>query len=235
MTALIEVDQLWKEYAVPMLRGGIRAILFKIQGKVRQRNFCLKGISWNVQPEKLIFLQGANGSGKSTLLNILCGIYKPNKGTITPRGRIMPITSFSPAMYWTMGIEENLKLFLTLHAVESRSIPEKISKILEQSSLALRATSSLNSLSLGQQAMLSLYASFEVPAEVYLIDEILDSVDEKNGDQLNARVVSLVQSGKTVIIVTHNTSWKTRLLERIDASHVEVVVLQDGKLHSLAV
>ena len=66
MTRVLEVSQVHKYF------GGVRAV---------------QGVSLTVQEGNVIGLIGPNGSGKSTLLNLIAGVMKPTKGTISLDGR----------------------------------------------------------------------------------------------------------------------------------------------------
>lgn len=46
----------------------------------------LEGITVNIKQGEKIAIVGLNGSGKSTFINLLCGFYKPDKGTVKING-----------------------------------------------------------------------------------------------------------------------------------------------------
>src|SRR2546426_2448020 len=47
----------------------------------------VQGVSLTLEAGRIVGLIGPNGSGKSTLLNVIAGIEKPTKGTVTVDGR----------------------------------------------------------------------------------------------------------------------------------------------------
>src|SRR5256885_10170143 len=66
MTRLLEVSEVHKYF------GGVRAV---------------EGVSLTLEEGRVIGLIGPNGSGKSTLCNLIAGVEKPTKGTITFAGQ----------------------------------------------------------------------------------------------------------------------------------------------------
>ena len=55
-------------------------------GYTRQRTI-LRDISFEVMPEKFVAIAGPNGAGKTTLLNLLCGLLRPEAGSIRIKGK----------------------------------------------------------------------------------------------------------------------------------------------------
>lgn len=69
--------------------GGLRSIsLNKEKGHmVPTEKFVLKNITMNLEEGRIYGLLGENGVGKTTLLTLLCGLKKPQMGTIGTDGR----------------------------------------------------------------------------------------------------------------------------------------------------
>ncbi|HEY8245377.1 MAG TPA: ATP-binding cassette domain-containing protein, partial [Casimicrobiaceae bacterium] len=47
----------------------------------------LNDISFDVREHEVRAIIGPNGAGKSSMLNVINGVYRPQQGTITFRGR----------------------------------------------------------------------------------------------------------------------------------------------------
>jgi len=65
--ALLSVDDVWLSF------GGVKA---------------LQGVSFDVREHEIRAIIGPNGAGKSSMLNVINGVYHPQKGRITFRGKV---------------------------------------------------------------------------------------------------------------------------------------------------
>ena len=80
----------------------------------------LHGMSVNVQRGELLSLIGSNGAGKSTLFKSICGMVKPNSGSINFKG--IDIHGKSPAHITELGVAmvpEGRRLFRSLSVEEN--------------------------------------------------------------------------------------------------------------------
>jgi ABC-type polysaccharide/polyol phosphate transport system ATPase subunit len=60
---------------------------------------------------------GTNGSGKSTVLQVLTGITVPSAGSVTVRGRVMPVLAVGTGFHPELTGRENIFLFASLLGV----------------------------------------------------------------------------------------------------------------------
>ena len=80
----------------------------------------LDGVSFAVEPGELFAVIGPNGAGKTSIFNCVCGVYRPQSGTVTLDGR--QITRWSPGSIARGGVArtfQNLGLFTRLPLVEN--------------------------------------------------------------------------------------------------------------------
>jgi heme exporter protein A len=107
--------------------GDIRVEFVKV-GKWFGRRTVLAGVSGSLEPGRVLVVAGPNGSGKSTLLNILGGVIRPSRGTVTyldgegamPRSRWferLGVAAPDMAVYEELSALENLRFFARLRGL----------------------------------------------------------------------------------------------------------------------
>ncbi len=80
----------------------------------------ISDVSFALPEGQVAALIGPNGAGKTSLFNVICGFYKPQKGTVTWRGKT--ITGTPPHMVARAGIGrsfQNIELFKTLTCLDN--------------------------------------------------------------------------------------------------------------------
>ncbi len=80
----------------------------------------LAGVSVQIARGELLGIIGPNGSGKSTLFNVITGIYRPDRGTVSFNGQA--VTGLPVAVIARLGIArtfQNKRLFGTMTALEN--------------------------------------------------------------------------------------------------------------------
>ncbi len=187
----------------------------------------LNGLSLSLKEGDFVTVIGGNGAGKSTMLNAICGVWKPDSGTIKIGGTDVTGMSehkrakflgrvFQDPMMGTapdMQIEENLAI--AYRRGQLRSLAWGIKKQerefyreqLRRLDLGLedRLTSKVGLLSGGQrQALTLLMASFRKP-KVLLLDEHTAALDPKTAEKvltISDEIIS--ENNLTTLMVTHN-------------------------------
>ncbi len=80
----------------------------------------LDGVSFEVNRNELFAVIGPNGAGKTSILNVLNGVYRPQRGTVTLEGE--DLLSRAPADIAALGVArtfQNLGLFVNLSVVDN--------------------------------------------------------------------------------------------------------------------
>src|SRR5260370_18698230 len=108
------------------------------------------GVSLAVDPGEIVGLLGPNGAGKSTTISMICGLVKPDSGTVTIAGepvgedaaavkRRIGLVPQEISLYEDLSAIGNLELFGALYGLEGSVLAERIHAALELVGLADRA------------------------------------------------------------------------------------------------
>lgn len=199
----------------------------------------LRGVDLEIYEGEFLVMLGPSGSGKSTLLNVIGGMDTPTSGHIKLRDA--DIADFSARQLTAYRREhvgfvfQFFNLIPTLTARENVEIaaevcsnPLPVDQTLEMVGLPDRADHFPSQLSGGEQQRVAIARAVCKNPEVILGDEPTGALDYETG-KLVLDVLKHVhrQSGKTVIVVTHNVA--------IAGMADRVVRLRSGKIQEIQV
>jgi putative ABC transport system ATP-binding protein len=178
----------------------------------------LTGLSFEVQMNEMVAIMGKSGTGKSTLLNILGLLDKPDQGDLTMFGltNIRPFSSKASsilrnkigflfqnfALIDNKTVEYNLALALKNRRKINKSL--EIAEALKQVGLEGFEKKHIYRCSGGEQQRIAVARLLLKPCELVLADEPTGSLDLQNRDEIVRLMHLLKESGKTVLIVTHD-------------------------------
>lgn len=194
----------------------LKNITKKFENKTVFANFNLQ-----IDQNEMVAIIGPSGSGKSTLLNILGLIDKVDDGeyqfeqytNIKPNSRLAQKIIREKISYLFQNfalIEEdtvlqNLLLALKYVKQSKKEKTEIITAALQKVGLSEYLNSKIYELSGGQQQRIAVARAIIKPSELILADEPTGSLDSKNRDEIIKLLLELNDSGKTVIVVTHDS------------------------------
>ncbi|MEO9189907.1 MAG: ABC transporter ATP-binding protein [Acetobacteraceae bacterium] len=211
----------------------------------------LTDTSFMVEQGRITCLVGPNGAGKTTIFNVVTGFLRPAAGSVTFQGQ--PLVGLRPQAIVRAGIArtfQNLRLFVDLTALDNVVIAlpaqfaeeplgaifrplhtarmqarrrEEARAVLAQVGLAERANEVVRNLSYGEQKLLTVARVLATGAELLLLDEPASGLAAGALDRVMALLRTLQDSGKTLLVVEHNT----RVVQKIAD---EVLFLHQGQL-----
>ena len=181
----------------------------------------LKDISLTVPQGEFVAVMGASGSGKSTLLNVLGGLLSPDEGSVVVDGR--DIGSMSDAaltvyrrdrvgfifqmfnLVGTLSVEENI--LLPSLAGGRRISAAALDAMIEKVGLSHRRHAMPDTLSGGEQQRVSIARALAKNPKLVLCDEPTGALDYNTGKTILKLLQDTCRStGKTIIIITHNSA-----------------------------
>jgi heme exporter protein A len=179
---------------------------------VRGERRLFSGLNFSLDPGGLLQLTGANGSGKTSLLRILCGLAAPAKGEVLWQGAnirslaeeystSLTYIGHRPGVKDELTAIENLRVSAGLCGTEI-SQPEAI-QILGKIGLAGRENLPAGSLSEGQRRRLGLARLGVCNTALWLLDEVLTSLDKTAVALVNSLFEEHLGKGGMAIVATH--------------------------------
>ncbi len=174
----------------------------------------LKGIDLELFSGKSYGIVGENGTGKTTLLNILAGFWKQSNGII----RINCTTGFCPQepyLFSNLTVNENLKLFELAYGLDIKSknvnYPDYKESLIKTFNLTNYGRCLCSKLSEGTRQKLNLVVSLLHDPDLLLLDEPYSSLDWDTYLKFWDYSGSLLQRGKTILIVAHLIYDKSKM------------------------
>ena len=180
-------------------------------------------LSFAVEANEALLVQGGNGAGKTTLLRVLAGLLRADTGSIDIDGR--PARAGSrvrhiaylghlPGLKADLSALHNLDFLCGLHGKRPSQSPEDAMGMV---GLAGHEDALLRTLSAGQKKRLGLARLWLSPAPLWLLDEPYANLDLDGIDLVNRMVQAHLREGGAALVTTHGAyaapPVRTRLLE----------------------
>lgn len=176
-----------------------------VKNKTTEKQHALKDISFDVKKGEFFGIVGRNGSGKSTLLKIIAGIYKPNKGSVNIKGRLVPFIELGVGFNPELTGRENVYLSGALMGFSSNDVDNKYKDIVEFAELERFMDQKLKNYSSGMQVRLAFsVATVLADSDILLIDEVLAVGDADFQRKCFNYFKKLKKYKKTVVFVSHD-------------------------------
>jgi ABC-type polysaccharide/polyol phosphate transport system ATPase subunit len=224
----IQVEGVSKSFRIPVERpatdGGLVArARRRLQGTPHHELEVLRDISFGVRRGELFGIAGRNGSGKSTLLQLLAGIYGVNRGRIRVAGRVAPIINLGVGFHPMLNARENVEVNAVMMGLTQREARARVDEIIAMAGLKEFSEMRLRNYSSGMRVRLAFSVVAHVDGDVLLLDEVLAVGDDSFQRTCEAAFERLIESKKTIILVTHS-------MPRLESLCDRAMLLHDGRI-----
>ena len=238
MTQLaIKVESVWKEYQIRNTFDNQPASLkellntpFRVFKGLYQRDHVKKGsfwalsdISFDIKHGESVGIVGRNGAGKSTLLRLLSRITRPTMGKITLYENVNSLLEIGTGFNIELSGRDNIFLNGTFLGMRSSDIRNKFDAIVAFSELEQFIDTPVKYYSSGMYVRLAFSVAVHLTPELLLIDEILSVGDAGFREKSKNKMKELINSGATIIIVSHNETTIKEICQR-------AIYLERGKI-----
>jgi len=180
----------------------------------------LDGVDLEIAAETFTVVMGPSGSGKSTLLYLLGGLDRATTGEISVDGQRLDEMDENTLAHFrrrTMGfVFQSFNLIASMSALENVAFPmqfagvpaaqrsDRARHLLEQVGLGDRIEHRPTELSGGQQQRVAIARALVNNPSLILTDEPTGNLDTSSGAAVMQVLSDLHQSGRTVLVVTHD-------------------------------
>jgi len=201
----------------------------------------LKGVDLQIQTGEFVAVTGKSGSGKTTLINMITGLDRATAGEIWVGGTPVHELGTEKAAKWrgqTVGVVfQAFELIPTLSVLHNVTLPmdfanrssvrqqrQRALQLLAQVEIADHARKLPSEVSGGQQQRVAIARAMANDPPILVADEPTGSLDSVTSEAVIDLFETLVEQGKTVVLVTHDQDIAARAPRKI--------LLADGKILS---
>ena len=198
----------------------------------------LKSVSFGVEQGEYVAIMGESGSGKTTLLNILAALDKPTSGSVVLDGKDLSKIKESQVAAFrrdnlgfvfqefnlldTFSLEDNIYLPLVLAGKSHKEMQERLKPIAAKLGITELLKKYPYEISGGQKQRAAVARALITNPKLILADEPTGALDSKATDELHRLFAQIIQSGQTILMVTHSVKA---------ASHASrVLFIKDGEV-----
>ena len=222
----IEVDNVSMKFNLSREKvDSLKDYIFKtIKREIQYNEFwALKNVSFSVEKGDRVGILGLNGAGKSTLLQVISGVFKPTEGHVDKHGKMVPLLELGAGFDPQYTGKENIYLYGAMLGYTKKFIDSKYDEIVEFSELQKFMDVPVKNYSSGMKSRLGVSIATVVEPKILILDEVLSVGDAKFRKKSEKKIMSMFDSGVTVLFVSHSLEQVQRLCNK-------AMILEKGKL-----
>lgn len=202
----------------------------------------LDGIHFQLRKGEVHAICGENGAGKSTLMKVVCGVHKPDRGTMTVNGREEvfhnPLEAYGKgvsiifqetSLFEEMTVLDNLYLGHEIikkagpfPMIDYRAMKEKAGQIFRRLNTEMDLDIQVKNLGMAQKQMVEIAKALTFQANIIIFDEPTASLTEREVQALFQIIEKLKRDGMGIVYISHR-------LEEIFTICDRVTVIRDGQ------
>jgi general nucleoside transport system ATP-binding protein len=197
-----------------------------------------QNVTFDLKKGEIHALLGENGAGKTTLMSILYGLYQPESGEISVRGKRIAIRSPLDAINLGISMVHQHFLLTLPHTVteniivglkstkgvflDTANAEKKILELSEKYGLKIDPKAIVSNLSVGEQQRVEIIKALYRDIEILILDEPTGMLTPNEEETLFGVLRSMVNQGLSIIFITHKLRQVMEISNRI-------TVLRNGK------
>lgn len=214
------------DFPISKSSGTLLKEIFLRRGNVKSKNFyrAVDNVNLSIKKGEVVGLIGPNGAGKSTLLRMMAGIYAPDQGKIVINGKVSLLASLGAGFQKNLTGRENIYLAGSIYGIKHGKLDSLVPSIVVFSGIGDFIDQPIRTYSSGMRARLAFSIASALSPDILLIDEVMAVGDSSFREKSKNKILEMVKSDATVVIVSHNAQILREICDR-------VICLSKGKVN----
>ncbi len=198
----------------------------------------LQDVSFEIKDGDFVSIVGKSGCGKTTMIKLMLGLEKPTSGEVFFNGKNISALNSAELQqlrrkigviyqdYKLLPLKtvyENVSYIMAVEGKENSEIDAEVPKVLEIIGLKDKVNNFPSELSGGEQQRLAVARALVNHPDIIIADEPTGNLDPYNSYEVVSMLQKINQTGKTVILATHDREVINKLGRR-------VITLEGGKV-----
>ncbi len=199
-------------------------------GRVR----AVDDVSLQVRPGEIVGFLGPNGAGKTTTLRMLYTLLRPDSGRIhvddidaladpLAARRRLGVLPDARGLYKRFTARENIEYFGNLHGIDSRTLKQRVDRLIEHLDMRDIEHRRADGFSQGQRVKTAIARALVHEPRNILLDEPTNGLDVMATRSLRRYLLALKAQGHCVVLSSHVMQEVAALCDRI-------VVIAQGRV-----
>lgn len=196
-------------------------------------------VGFVMEPGEIFGLLGPNGAGKSTTMMMVCGLLRPDGGTVLIDGeelragrhdlkRRLGVVPQDLAIYPNLTARANLRFFGRLYGLRGQLLEDRVDEALERTGLTPRADSTAATFSGGMKRRLNFGCALVHQPDLLILDEPTVGVDPQSRHHLLESVQHLAGNGMAILYASHYMEEVEEVCRRVAIIDQGQVVAEDS-------
>src|SRR5687767_10028765 len=191
------------------------AVQFDTVTKRYDKVVAVRDLSMSIEQGEMFGLIGPDGAGKTTTIRLMCGLLKPNSGSVRVLGRnpvkehlhvtqTLGYLSQRFSLYGDLSIDENIAFFAEIHGLNMRdpAIRDRRERLLDLTQLTKFRSRLADQLSGGMKQKLALACTLVHEPKIILLDEPTTGVDPVSRREFWKLLSEFLAQGITILMTT---------------------------------
>ncbi len=189
-------------------------------------------VSFTAPDGKITGLLGENGAGKTTTLGIMCGLLRPDRGSVRVDGsatapielrRRIGALLDQKGLYPRLTARENISYFGALRGIDAPTLARRVQETLTLLELDHVADRRTGGFSQGERMKVALARAIVHSPQNVLLDEPTNGLDIPSARSLRAALIRMRERGACIVLSSH-------VLQDVEALCDNIVVISRGRV-----